>query len=315
VDAVTGPTVRITGSKVKSGPAAVPITQQDLIPPTLAYQKWIQDRTVELAQKTDAVAGRRRSRATSPPPVWPGCPRISSTSGWAPPTARSATPTGRSTAPRPGCPGCATPGFTGFHRVEYGLWHGESASGLRGAADQLAKDVRALESSWPQQRMDPADTGLRAHEILENTVQFELTGRTDYGSGTNLATARANLDGTRCCSDRLRPLLKTRDPGLPELGTGWTARSRALDASTTPESGPLDSGGPTLASAAGEGERRPRWTGRAAGRRGRPHGRTEDRVKRVNEVRGAAAGTVGAVAGASAAPSRARTARRRTVRG
>ncbi|GAA3156073.1 hypothetical protein GCM10017687_87630 [Streptomyces echinatus] len=43
----------------------------------------------------------------------------------------------------------------------------------------------------------PRPAGLRAHEILENTVQFELTGRTDYGSGSNLATARANLDGTR----------------------------------------------------------------------------------------------------------------------
>ncbi|MEV0741744.1 EfeM/EfeO family lipoprotein, partial [Streptomyces sp. NPDC050549] len=54
-DAVTGPTVRITGSKVTSGPAAVPVTQQELIPPTLAYQKWIQARTVELAAKTDVL--------------------------------------------------------------------------------------------------------------------------------------------------------------------------------------------------------------------------------------------------------------------
>jgi iron uptake system component EfeO len=31
------------------------VSQQDLIPPTLAYQKWIQARTVELAKKTDAL--------------------------------------------------------------------------------------------------------------------------------------------------------------------------------------------------------------------------------------------------------------------
>ncbi len=77
--------------------------------------------------------------------------------------------------------------------------------------------------------MDPADLGLRAHEILENTVQFELTGRTDYGSGTNLATARANLDGTRVLLGRLRPLLTSRDtgPGRARLVAGpHPARAR-----------------------------------------------------------------------------------------
>ncbi|MFY7627429.1 hypothetical protein [Streptomyces sp. NY05-11A] len=89
-DAVTGPTVRVTGGgAVRSGPAAVPVSQQDLIPPTLAYQKWIQARMVELARKTDVL------RAHS-------CPRTWCTSGWAPPTAPSATPTPRSTGPRPG---------------------------------------------------------------------------------------------------------------------------------------------------------------------------------------------------------------------
>jgi iron uptake system component EfeO len=45
-------------------------------------------------------------------------------------------------------------------------------------------------------------------------MQFELTGRTDYGSGTNLATAVANIDGTRAVLDVLRPLLISRYPGL-----------------------------------------------------------------------------------------------------
>jgi iron uptake system component EfeO len=71
--------------------------------------------------------------------------------------------------------------------------------------------------------------GLRAHEILEDTVQFELTGRTDYGSGTNLATARANLDGTRILLGYLRPLLKTRDAGLTLLGSSLNRTQRTLD--------------------------------------------------------------------------------------
>ena len=77
--------------------------------------------------------------------------------------------------------------------------------------------------------MDPLDLGLRAHEILENTVQFELTGRTDYGSGSALATARANLDGTRVVLSRLRPLLVTRYPHLDRLERDLDATQAVLD--------------------------------------------------------------------------------------
>ncbi|MFF5307277.1 EfeM/EfeO family lipoprotein [Streptomyces sp. NPDC013161] len=228
-DAVTGPTVRITGSKVKSGPAAVPITQQELIPPTLAYQKWIQGRTVELAQKTDVLrAAVDRGNLAAARKAWLPAHLVYERMGAAYGTfGDSDGAINGTTAGLAG--GVRDAGFTGFHRVEYGLWHGESARGLRGPADQLAKDVHALESSWPSQRMDPADTGLRAHEILENTVQFELTGRTDYGSGTNLATARANLDGTRVLLGYLRPLLKTRDTGFAELGDWMDRAQHTLD--------------------------------------------------------------------------------------
>ncbi|MEV0479038.1 EfeM/EfeO family lipoprotein [Streptomyces sp. NPDC050508] len=228
-DAVTGPTVRITGSKVRSGPAAVPITQQELIPPTLAYQKWIRARTVELARKTDVLrAAVDRGDLTAARAAWLPAHLVYEQMGAAYGTfGDSDGAINGTTAGLSG--GVHDAGFTGFHRVEYGLWHGESASGLRGPADQLAKDVHALEGSWPTQRMDPADTGLRAHEILENTVQFELTGRTDYGSGTNLATARANLDGTRVLLGYLGPLLKTRDAGFGELGDWMDRAQHTLD--------------------------------------------------------------------------------------
>ncbi|MCC3772746.1 iron uptake transporter permease EfeU, partial [Streptomyces sp. UNOC14_S4] len=104
--------------------------------------------------------------------------------------------------------------FTGFHRVEYGLWHGESADGLRGPADRLAQDAEGLRKAFPGQDFDPSDLPLRTHEVLENTLQFELTGDADQGSGTTLATADANLAGTRELLGVLRPLLAARDPKL-----------------------------------------------------------------------------------------------------
>ncbi|MHA6764104.1 iron uptake transporter permease EfeU [Streptacidiphilus sp. PAMC 29251] len=114
-----------------------------------------------------------------------------------------------------GLPGGVTdPGFTGFHRLEYGLWHGQSAASLAPVADQLTADVTGLRKAFPTQDFDPTDLPLRTHEILENALQFELTGDTDEGSGSNLATVQANLTGTQELLSVLRPLIAKRSPAL-----------------------------------------------------------------------------------------------------
>lgn len=92
--------------------------------------------------------------------------------------------------------GVHDPDFTGFLRVEYGLYHGESATSLIPVVDALTTNVGKLAQQFPKLQIVPSDIPLRAHEILENTLQFELTGDTDMGSHTNLATAQANADGS-----------------------------------------------------------------------------------------------------------------------
>lgn len=106
------------------------------------------------------------------------------------------------------------PHFTGFLRLEYGLWHGQSAAALRPVARALDASVRTLAAKFPKMATNPGDLPLRAHEILENTLQFELTGDTDQGSHTNLATAAANVDGTAMVLKALTPSLRVRDPQL-----------------------------------------------------------------------------------------------------
>ncbi|MER6572388.1 iron uptake transporter permease EfeU [Streptomyces sp. NPDC001093] len=121
--------------------------------------------------------------------------------------------------------------FTGFLRLEYGLWHGQSASDLTAPARQLATDVAGLRKAFPSQDFDPGDLPLRAHEILENTLQFELTGDTDEGSGTGLATADANLAGTRELLTVLEPLLTRRAPKLlPTVDADIARVQKLLDA-------------------------------------------------------------------------------------
>ncbi|MFI8186086.1 hypothetical protein ACIF70_37075 [Actinacidiphila glaucinigra] len=66
---------------------------------------------------------------------------------------------------------------------------------VRRAGEIPVAAVTRLRDDWSQARTDPARPGPRAHEILENTVQFELTGRTGFGGG-HLGSARAHPDGT-----------------------------------------------------------------------------------------------------------------------
>ncbi|WP_329367473.1 EfeM/EfeO family lipoprotein [Streptomyces sp. NBC_00669] len=110
--------------------------------------------------------------------------------------------------------GVRDPGWTGFHAVEYRLWHGRPASALRPLTRGLVAEVRRLTADFPSEEVDPGDLPLRAHEILENALQFQLTGAADYGSGTTLATLGANVEGTSEVVSVLAPLIAPRDPAL-----------------------------------------------------------------------------------------------------
>jgi high-affinity iron transporter len=93
------------------------------------------------------------------------------------------------------------PGFIRFYRLEYGLWHGQSTAELTEAASQLAVNVRVLWTSWLGIELPTTqavgDLAPRTHEILEDAMQNQLSGRDDSGSGATLATLVANASGFR----------------------------------------------------------------------------------------------------------------------
>jgi hypothetical protein len=117
--------------------------------------------------------------------------------------------------------GVHDPGFTGFYRLEYGLWHGQSAARLAPLANELLKDATGLRTGWPGLAMTPAltlsDLALRTHEILENATRFQLSGQDNFGSGTTMATMAAAIDATTAQLKLLHPLLVDRFQDLPAL--------------------------------------------------------------------------------------------------
>jgi iron uptake system component EfeO len=133
--------------------------------------------------------------------------------------------------------GVNDPGFTGFYRIEYGLWHGQSAAQLTGPAQQLGHEVQALRIAYPGMALYPqaalSDLALRTHEILEHAIRFQLGGTDDYGSGTTLATGDANIGATRAQLAILRPLLQSRYPQLPSLDSWLDRLQHLIDAAHT----------------------------------------------------------------------------------
>ncbi|MBE1501565.1 iron uptake system component EfeO [Amycolatopsis lexingtonensis] len=233
--AIVGPAVRVTGGAERTGPGVAPVTHNDLLGPLKAYQQHVATGLGELVANTaalkDAVHGGDRAASEA---AWLTAHLTYERLGAAYDAFGDSDGALNGTAD--GLPaGPADPGFTGFHRLEQGLWHGEDLGALAAFADRLDTDARALQASFGGSQVDGNDLGLRAHEIMENTLQFELTGRTDYGSGTNLATARANLDGTRAVLDVLRPLLAPRYPELSKVDSWLTRTQSALDAAHRPD--------------------------------------------------------------------------------
>ncbi|MDQ1576140.1 MAG: iron uptake system component EfeO [Microbacteriaceae bacterium] len=228
-DPVAGPSVTVTGSVagLSLTPGIVPVTRADLIGPAKAYTAWVETQLPVLAAQAAAVsADVSRFDLAGAKRDWLTAHETYETLGAAYgafgtyDAAINGTPASGQTA-------LSDPGLTGFHKIEALLWSGAPAPTIAPYASRLIADVAALQVWFRTAQVDPQDIGLRAHEILENALQFELTARTDAGSGTNLATIDANLNGTAQALNPLRGILASRDPNLTETD-GWLARSASL---------------------------------------------------------------------------------------
>jgi iron uptake system component EfeO len=246
-DALTGPTVTVAGH-ARGTPAILPITRNDLFGPARTYHGWIAaglgTRARQGAALAAAVRGGNLAKAKAD---WLTAHLTYETLGAAYDAFGDFDgEINGTTAGLDG--GVNSPDWTGFYRLEYGLWHGQSGRQLTGVADKLLTDVRGLGAAWPDKEIDLLDMGLRTHEILENALQFQLSGHDDYGSGTTLATVGANIAGTRELLTVLHPLLAPRYTGLPAVSTWLDRLQSLLDQAKRPNGGwtPVSALSPSL---------------------------------------------------------------------
>jgi iron uptake system component EfeO len=216
-DAVTGPTVTVPGHAAGT-PAIMPVTYNDLYPLVKDYAKYTEAGLRVLAKQTATLAADvRTGNLAAAKRQWLTAHLQYESLGAAYDAFGNFDDEidGRADAV-----GINSSKWTGFYRLEYGLWHGQPARELSSVAETLNTSVHKLLASWPSQQIPLVDIGLRTHEILENALEYQLTGHDDYGSGTTLATTLANINGTRYLLSLLHPLLASRYPQLPEVYTG-----------------------------------------------------------------------------------------------
>ncbi len=215
--AITGPAVRLTGPAHGDTPAVPAVSQGDLITAAKAYQGYVTRKLPGLLAATtrlraDIDAGRPAAARRDWLPAhvaYLGLGAAYDAFG----DLDTAIDARADDLPR----GVHDRSWRGLHRLEYGLWHGQSAAQLRAPAAALVGAVRQLIKAFPGAQIDPLTISLRAHEITEDAVEFALTGRDDYGSHTGLAAVAADLDGTRVVLGLVRALLAPRYPGLRHL--------------------------------------------------------------------------------------------------
>ena len=110
--------------------------------------------------------------------------------------------------------GVHDPEFSGLHRLEYGLWSGESKRSLRAPAARLAADVAKLPRRLASLEITPLDYATRAHEILEDAQRDMLSGVDAPWSGSGLRATADAAAATEEVMKTLRPLLAGRGDGL-----------------------------------------------------------------------------------------------------
>jgi iron uptake system EfeUOB component EfeO/EfeM len=225
-DAETGPVVTIKDGPATGATAVVATSENDLAGAVTSYRAHVTAGLATLSARTGAlqaaIGSGDRGKAQA---AWLGAQLAYSSLGAAYDTfgdfadAVDGLPDGL-----PG--GVHDKDFAGLRRLEWGLWHHEAMPALRPVAAALTEAVAGLRTDFAKERTDPNDLPLRAHEILENSLQFELTGDADQGSGTGLATIAANLSGTRAVLAAIAPVVQPKY-------AGWAGVQTDLDRMTT----------------------------------------------------------------------------------
>ncbi|WLV25582.1 iron uptake system protein EfeO [Aciduricibacillus chroicocephali] len=104
--------------------------------------------------------------------------------------------------------------WTGYHRIEKGLWVDNSADGVKDYADQLKKDVHVLRSKVETVDITADVLVTGAVDLLNEVSTSKITGEEDRYSHTDLYDFVANVDGAKEIFKLFKPTVEKKDEKL-----------------------------------------------------------------------------------------------------
>lgn len=129
------------------------------------------------------------------------------------------------------------PQFTGFHRLEKGLFADNTTAGLEKYAAQLNADVLELQTRISQLAFPPAKVVGGAAALIEEVAASKISGEEERYSRTDLWDFQANIDGAQKIVQLLRPQLSKEAPALLAKVDANFAKVDAILAKYRTESG------------------------------------------------------------------------------
>lgn len=117
------------------------------------------------------------------------------------------------------------PAFTGFHRLEYGLFKDGSLEGLAPLADKLVADVAALTERIRALRLAPDEFGASVERQARFLAEGQILRGDNRYAQSDLADLAASLEGMEKILDLMAPLLQEASPDT--LNSIAQARSQA----------------------------------------------------------------------------------------
>jgi iron uptake system component EfeO len=121
------------------------------------------------------------------------------------------------------------PGFTGFHRLEYGLYAQNTTAGLAPLADKLMHDVLDLQKRVAGLTFPPDKVVGGAAALMEEVAATKVSGEEDRYSHTDLWDFQGNVDGSKKIFDLFRPLIeKDNKPFVEKVEANFATVDKIL---------------------------------------------------------------------------------------
>lgn len=103
------------------------------------------------------------------------------------------------------------PEFTGFHRIEHGLWINKSTKDLGPFADKLQSDVEQLQKRLVALTFPAEKVVGGAAVLMEEVAATKISGEENRYSHTDLYDFQANFEGAYKIVELFRPLVEKED--------------------------------------------------------------------------------------------------------